>query len=143
MLTATRLYGHDYGKPLSKMGASNIPASHNASASSGKKKAWQRSTVASFHTCSVWFPAPQLCLAHTRASSSCSERAVICNDTISLWFRFPSACTTNGFALERRFGDKDLDVDCRFRMPHNLCFEDDVYTRYFNENKRIWRNGVG
>jgi hypothetical protein len=142
MLTPTRLYGHDYGKPLSKMDASNTPASHNASASSGKKKAWQRSTVALSHTCSVWFLALQSCLAHTRAYSSCSERAVTCNDMTSLRFRFRSACTTPGFALERRFGDKDWDVDCHFQIPHNLCFEDDVYTRYFYDNKRTWRNGL-
>jgi hypothetical protein len=123
------------------MGESSTPVLHSVSASSGKKKAWRRFMVASFLTCFVWYPAPQSCSAHTRVSSSCLERKATCNDTTSLWFRFCSACTTPGFALERRFGDKDLVVVCHFPMPYNLCFEYDVYIRLFYDDKRTWRNG--
>jgi hypothetical protein len=141
MLTPSRWFERGYGRPLSRMGESSIPALHSVSASSGKKRAWQRFMVASFPTCSVWYPAPRSCSAHTRVFSSCLERAATCNDTTSLWFRFCSACTTPGFALEWRFGNRDLDVVCYLRMPHHLCFEYDVYTRHFYDDKRTRRDG--
>jgi hypothetical protein len=141
MLTFTRWYEHDYDKPLSRMDGSNTPASHNASASSGKKKVWQLSTAALYRICFVWFLVRPSCSEHTRASSNCSERAATCNGTISLRFRLCFACTSPGFALERRFEDRDSDVDCRFQAPHNLYFEcDSVYYRHSYDDKRTRRN---